>query len=294
MRYIFNLFRLNLLRWKTSLRIIMLLLIIPVIQLKYVFPYLKNVNALQMPMHVFEPYIASFSSMHSSLLISIIVVFILADVPIRHQGFELSLIRGSKQKWLLSQWLYIIFCAFLICSIIALFNIVVSLPFSYIQNEWSIPAHLLAMNKTATGYSAVSSSVPQFILYNDLPIQAFIYTFLLQMLLFIFFGTLTVLINLNSNYLIAPIILLLLNAVNWLIRMFVPGDRAFNIISWFSPLYHGTYSEHQFQAVLNGSMASAQSSALILIALSLIFIAISHLLIRNNDVLNFTRGDFDD
>lgn len=294
MRYCLNLCRMNFLRWKTSLRILMLLSILAVMQIMYGLPYIESAKGFGYPLQLFETYIAAFSGSHASLLMSIIVVFILADVPIRNTGFESALLRGSRRKWLIGQWLYIFLCSLIVCFVVFLFNVLISVPCAYLPNEWSLPTLITTHSgKSAMGFGQIFSTIPTFILEHDLPVGAMLYTFLLQFLLFSFYGTLAVFLNILCNRIVAPAVLILLNAVHWLLRMFAPGDTVFKIYSWFSPLYHGTYSEHQFLSISEGGMASAAVSAWILLGCSVIFIILSHMAIRKSDILIYTGGDYD-
>lgn len=295
MRYIRGVCRLSFLRWKTSLRIIMLLTVLTVLQVMYALPYMQNAAGYEYPLHIFETYIAVFSSAHASFLISIIVVFILADVPIRYKGFDLALTRGGLGKWLAAQWLYITICAFVLCAVILVFNVLISAPNAYLSNEWSL-ATMISSNsgKTSLGFGQLFSVIPKYIINNDLPLSAMVYTFLLQFMLFCFYGTLAVFVNLRSSRIIAPAILMVLNAIHWLTHMFIPGDDAFIVLSWLSPLYHGTYSEHQFYTISEGGMANAAVSGLILLILSIVFAVGSHIFVRRSDILNFSGGDFDE
>lgn len=294
MRYCLNIARLNMLRWKTSLRIIMLLCLLAVMQIMYALPYMENARGFGYPVQIFETYIATFSGAHASILISIVVVFILADVPVRNNGFELALVRGNRGKWLAGQWLYILACAFFLCCIILAFNLLISAPYSYLPNEWSLPTQISTNSgKSALGLGQLFSIIPKYIIDNNSPNGAMLFTFLLQFLLFVFFGSFSVLLNLLTNRIIAPVILILLNAIHWLLRMFVPGDPIFKTLSWFSPLYHGTFSEHQFHSISSGGMASPTLSALILVGCSVLFIIAAHWAVRKNDILNYTGGDFD-
>lgn len=295
MRYIRSVCKLNFLRWKTSLRVIMLLVVLAALQIMYALPYIQNAAGFGYPLQIFETYIAAFSGGPASFLVSIIVVFILADVPVRYKGFDLALTRGSFRKWLAGQWLYIIICAFVLCTFMLVFNILISIPSAYLPNEWSTATMISSSTgKASFGSGQLFSIIPKYIVANDLPVSAMLSTFLLQFLLFCFYGTLAVFINLRSNHVVAPMVLILLNAIHWLMRMFVPGDDVFIVLSWLSPLYHGTYSEHQFYSITEGGMANATVSGLMLLIFSIVFAIASHFFIRKSDVSNFTGGDFDE
>ncbi len=204
------------------------------------------------PVQLAEPFLWTFGDAASILLSSILLLLLFSDMPMMSSATPYYLHRTTKKKWLLGQMAYVIcvvavytFSLFITTAILCMKN-------SYIGNQWSETAAMLAYSKLG-----VDLNIPSTVKVME-SITPYECMFGVICLLFFYILCLSFLVlagNLlgRNKGMVAG---LFFSLYGFLLEPKVLAD-IFHInkyemykinlmIGWISPLSHVTYAKHNF------------------------------------------------
>lgn len=199
-----------------------------------------------------EAFIWTFGDAKSILVVSLGLLLIFSDMPTLTNDVPFSLVRMSRVRWLISQFLYTLLGTFLYVMFIMLSTMFLSGQNAYVANLWSNTAAIL-------GYSSIGEeiAVPAFVKVLEMsqPYEVTIHIFGLMLGYSVLLSGVILTFNLFKENLgmIAGIVVsvfgFLMNP-EVIIELFKLSDskkRIANIIfGWISPLNHATYYMHNF------------------------------------------------
>ena len=107
------------------------------------------------PVQAIEPFLWTFGDGTAVLLSSMLLLLLFSDLPKMTPVTPYQLIRTTKKKWLLGQFVYITFVTILYTCFMLLFTSVLCMKNSYPGNLWS---DSIDSNKSSTEYSSSVSS----------------------------------------------------------------------------------------------------------------------------------------
>lgn len=274
------------LSWKTIYKHIVMVFILLTLLLVFTLPYLRELNNTGYPINIFETYIVSFTSLHTSLYLSVIMLFSISCNLYNEKKVDKQAILSSFiVKWLFGKWLYILIISVVFCTLFLIVNIIISIPFSFIENEWSIAAKIIATGKLSSDYKVLLTLIPENIIVSETPYYSAAYIYLLQLLQllqYIFLANFALNVQLINKKVLLPVFVVLANAVNWMMRAYEPGSNEYRVFTWLSPLYHGTYIDHQY-ITSNSIGASLLMSIVILSCLNIVLIITSFIIVKTRN-----------
>lgn len=293
MQYATQVVKWNLKKWKSSNRIIILLLFMAFIQVFFTIAYLMQAHASNYPINLFEPYLTTSSHRFATLMLGSVYGLIVCDIPVRYNGYIYALIKKNRKSWLLSQWLYLLTTSLIVCLSMLIIAVVLAIPFSFIANEWSIPTLISSRgSKIMASPIFFIASIPITIVNNLNPFSATLYAFLLQLLVCIFIGAVCILANIYTNKQASPLIVIIIIALDWFHFSFFPDTIPFTVLSWINPMYHGFLYSHQYGYNYN-TTPSLNHSIIILITTIAILYFISNRRMKRTDLLTLYGGNID-
>lgn len=199
-----------------------------------------------------EAFIWTFGDALSILIASLLLLLLFADMPNLNNDVPFTLVRTSRNVWLMGQMVYQLMATFLFMSFIYIATCVLSSGSSYSANMWSDTAAIL-------GYSDIGKeiAVPAFIKVLELsfPYQCTMHIFLLMLGYSAVMTSLMLFLNLwkGKAGMVGGVIF---SAFGFLmnpdvIQKILPPNTPYlnlaNIIfGWISPLNHATYYMHNF------------------------------------------------
>lgn len=95
------------------------------------------------PVQAIEPFLWTFGDGTAVLLSSMLLLLLFSDLPKMTPVTPYQLIRTTKKKWLLGQFVYITFVTILYTCFMLLFTSVLCMKDSYPGNLWSDTAAML-------------------------------------------------------------------------------------------------------------------------------------------------------
>lgn len=238
MRDVFSACKLYLsLSWKTIYKHIVMVFILLTLLLVFTLPYLRELNNTGYPINIFETYIVSFTSLHTSLYLSVIMLFsISCNLYNENKSEKQDIPNPSTIKWLFGKWIYILIISVVFCTLFLIVNIIISIPFSFTENEWSIAAKIIATGKLSSDYKVLLTLIPESIIVSETPYYSAAYIYLLQLLQYIFLANFALNVQLINKKVLLPVFVVLANAANWMMRAYEPGSNEYRIFTWLSPL----------------------------------------------------------
>lgn len=232
-----------------------------------------------MPVQLAEPFLWTFGDATSILLSSILLMLLFSDLPQMSSMTPYYLYRTTKKKWLLGQMGYVIFVSFLYTGFLFLVTAALCMKNSYVGNQWSETAAMLAYSKLGedlcvpSTVKVMESTTPYGCMVGVLSL---LFLFILCLSFLILAGNL---FSEKNRGMIAGLFFIL---CGFLLDSKVLAD-VFHInkygmykmnllIGWISPLSHVTYVKHNFGY---DKMPTVRQSYVFFFFLLLIFVYIS-------------------
>lgn len=204
------------------------------------------------PVQLAEPFLWTFGDGTSILLSSVLLLLLCSDLPLMSSATPYYLCRTTKKKWLLGQMVYVICVAFFYTVFLFVITAVLCMKNSYIGNQWSETAAMLAYSKLGEELNVPStvkvmeSMTPYGCMFG---VICLLYLYSLCLSFLVLAGNLS-----GQNKGMAAGLLFSLYGF-----LLDPGALAgiFHInkydmykinvmIGWISPLSHVTYAKHSF------------------------------------------------
>lgn len=200
-----------------------------------------------------EPFIWTFGDAASVLLISVLLIFLFSDLPGMTAFTPFYLVRMTKRKWLVSQFLYILLVTGLYVAFVLVTTMVLCMKHSYVENVWSETAALL-------GYSGAGEmwNIPSTVrtMESIRPYGCMVRVSLLILGYSLTLGFLILWGNLLSGKKYGMIMAMGYSLYGFLLDPKVLGKllkleagemyRVRSLVGWISPLNHAVYSMHDF------------------------------------------------
>lgn len=200
-----------------------------------------------------EPFIWTFGDSDSILLISLLLVFLFADMPFLSSGTPFYLMRTTRTLWLVGQVIYIAATTLLYLFFVLVSTVILCMQNSFIGNMWSETAAML-------GYSGAGKAiaVPAAVKAMEMvtPMECALTIFLLMLLytlLMVFFmlvfnlwkgqmgGMVSVLGFSLFGFLLSP------DTFKTVLQLSESQEYIANVIvGWLSPLNQATFHLHNF------------------------------------------------
>lgn len=204
-------------------------------------------------LQLFEPFIWSFGDPDSILLASMILVFLLSDMPFLSSGTPFYLMRTSRFVWLLGQGIYIIGTTFLYMAVILSSTVLLCVRNAFLGNMWSPTAAMLGFSDAGR---AIAVPAAQRTMEMAAPFQCAGTIFLLMLLYSLLTAFIMLMFHLWKGqaasmasvfvfslfgFLLSP------NTIKVLLNLSEYEAYIANIIvGWLSPLNHATFQMHNY------------------------------------------------
>lgn len=200
-----------------------------------------------------EPFIWTFGDSDSILLISLLLVFLFADMPFLSSGTPFYLMRTTRTLWLVGQVIYIAATTLFYLLFVLFSTVILCMQNSFVGNMWSETAAML-------GYSGAGKAiaVPAAVKAMEMvtPMECALTIFLLMLLytlLMVFFmlvfnlwkgqmsGMVSVLGFSLFGFLLSP------DIFKTVLQLSESQEYIANVIvGWLSPLNQATFHLHNF------------------------------------------------
>lgn len=132
---------------------------------------------------IFEPYLDSYVSIWTTLLVLIGYFVVLSDAPFVDHRSLLALYRSSRRQWFWGMSLYILVHTFFYYAIPLLLSCLYGMKQGYLHNLWSRPMRQLVAAPSQEALQHWHLSVPyEGIITGTRPLTALIHTLLLMMM----------------------------------------------------------------------------------------------------------------
>ena len=204
-------------------------------------------------MQIVEPFVWTFGDAKSSLLSSLLLLLLFADMPFIDSSTPFYLLRIDRKTWVLGQGVYVILSTFIYLAFILLSTSLVCMTQSFGGNMWSETAAIL-------GYSGIGQDVALPALVETLemsqPYDCMFTIFALMMLYTLVMALIMLLMNLKKGYMGGVISVFVFSLYGFLLNpetiktIFHLPDalmyKANVAVGWLSPLNHATYHMHNF------------------------------------------------
>lgn len=180
--------RKNVINWIFSSKYIIGLFIGSVGYLIYLNDWVTLFRTINLPYNIFEPYIYSITDKWAVNISIAGMLFAISGISFDEKKESYCIYRTSKVSWLMEKIFYLFVSVFIYCLGIAFIMVVLSIPFSYISNQWS--ELMAAIAKKPIGKMFFNNT---YIIYNFSPVSCGAVCWLLNflyllMLSFIAFG----------------------------------------------------------------------------------------------------------
>lgn len=138
---------------------------------------------MEEPIQLTEAFIVTLSSQHNLAFVMLGLFLLLANAPFLSGRITSILVRVPRKTWLLAQLVYILTSSLMYVLAVALFSMLVSTSYAYIDNSWSNPVYILATNPPSISVTSYSLSFRCMeLLENFSPWQAFVICIILLIL----------------------------------------------------------------------------------------------------------------
>lgn len=207
----------------------------------------------QAPMQAAEPFIWTFGDATAILLVSLVLIFLLSDLPRISPFTPFYLVRTSRSGWLAAQVVYLALVTVLYVAFLLLITTVLCAKYSFPGNLWSETAARL-------GYSQLGKTlqVPSTVkvMESITPYGCMAWAGLLILGYSLTLGLLILLGNLLPGRKYGMFLALGYSLYGFLLNPQVLGKlmglenyemyRIRSIVGWISPLNHAVYGMHDF------------------------------------------------
>lgn len=270
--------------WRSGPRILTILGVIVCFSIIYAVPFGENARAQGEALQVAEAFIAMMNWRFTMLLFSSAILLLFGDLPIIEPVTFSALIKGSRRGWIVGQILYVIVASFIMGLLIFGVSIIVSLPKASFLNEWSRPVKLLANSgRIAISPERMRLMLPQSIVAEYLPWQAFAHSFILFFLTCCFYGLAS--LTLRMKWKTASFtLLMMINTISWASGMFTINSKAYAVLSMISIHFHASLFMHE-AASANDLLPTLGTSYIVLVIGVIMLMLVAILLVRKYDYL---------
>lgn len=130
------------------------------------------------------------------IVITLSFLLILSNIPMNNEMQSYLIHRTSTSKWITSQILYIIFSIFIYIINIMLSYIIISLSYiTFHSNDWGKLIGSLNYYPDIINQYEIAINIPSTLMVNYTPLQLFIMTVIMMILIFFFSGLMLMLFN---------------------------------------------------------------------------------------------------
>lgn len=231
--------------WRNAPRMLTLMGMIACFAIIYAVPFSKNANMQSIPLQASEIFIALLNTRFSMLLFSSAAVMLFGDLPVLERFTANALMRGTRKSWMAGQALYIVVVSLLLPLFIWLVTLLVALPNITFANKWSRPVKLLALSgRIAIPAEQMKLGMPEFIIRNYLPWEAFSHSFALFSCMSCFFGIVSLMLRMRFQS-GSFVVLLGMNIFSWSMAIFDYSGTLYGIMAILSVHYNASLYQHQ-------------------------------------------------
>lgn len=189
---VFVLTYIQLKKWKWNIKIILAFVLLFLLCVTLTSEYVNFSREMDMPIHIFEPFILMFSYKYVLVFITLIFLLLYQDVPFIDDSTPYSLSRTNRMKWALSQNMYILVSTFMLMLFAFIVSIITGFSMAYVDNIWSETARFAAYG----GAMNQSGHIPLKLIKNLTPYQSVAFIFLLFFLTTLLLNTTLFTLNL--------------------------------------------------------------------------------------------------
>lgn len=200
-----------------------------------------------------EPFIWTFGDSDSILLASLLLVFLLSDMPFLSVGTPFYLMRTSRCVWLLGQAIYIVGAASLYLLFVMFSTAFVCMENAYVENLWSPTAAMLGFSNAGKAIAVPAAqkameTVTPYACAGTILLLMLLYSLLLAFIMLLFHlwkgqaaGLTSVFAFSLFGFLLSP------DAIKTILKLSEQETYIANqIVGWLSPLNHATFHMHNF------------------------------------------------
>lgn len=101
------------------------------------------------PLQMIEPFLILTTSRTMQVFAVVGVALLLSDAPFANMNTPYLVFRTHRRVWMIGNAVYMLIACWAYMLIIVIASILVTMPFSYIQDQWSTSIQLLASGQTA-------------------------------------------------------------------------------------------------------------------------------------------------
>ena len=242
-------------------------------------------------MQITEPFIWVFGDSNSILLISVLLIFLFADMPQVNASTPLFLMRTDRKTWLAGQFIYIICATIIFLLFILISTSLVCIKYAYIGNVWSPTAAILSYSN-----SEQTVAIPSMLKTLELshPYKTTFYIFVLMLFYSLVLVFVMLYFNLRKGKAMSFVSVFAFSVYGFVLnpetikKLFHFSDdfmyKANVIVGWLSPLNQATYQMHNFGY---DKLPTIAETLLIFSALIIVLFVLSVFAIRKYN-FNFT------
>lgn len=204
-------------------------------------------------LQLLEPFIWTFGDSASILLASLLLVFLLSDMPFLSSGTPFYLMRTSRRIWLLGQGLYIAGTTILYVGFILLATMILCARNAFPGNMWSPTAAMLGFSGAGRAIAvpaaqrAMEMAAP-FSCAGTILFLMLLYSLLTAWVMLLFYlwkgaaaGMTSVFVFSLFGFLLSP------ETVKTLLNLSESESYVANIVvGWVSPLNHAAFQMHNY------------------------------------------------
>lgn len=237
------------------------------------------IDAYGTPVQLAEPFLWTFGDGTAILLSSVLLLLLFSDLPLMSSVTPYYLHRTTKKRWLLGQLIYVVCVAALYTGFLFLATVLLCMKTSYIGNQWSETAAMLAYSNLGRDLSVPSTvKVMESITPYECMIQVtgLLFLYILCLSFLILAGNL--LLGQNRGMVAGLFFSLYGFLLDSKVLGAILGMEDYEmykinvLIGWISPLSHVTYAKHNFGYDL---MPTVRESVIIFFVILLLMIILS-------------------
>ncbi|MEA4899588.1 MAG: hypothetical protein VB067_10540 [Christensenellaceae bacterium] len=110
--------------------------------------HLTVAGQLGYPFQTFEPFITLLTRRVTTVFVVVGIALMLSDAPFTDASTYYLVFRTHRRAWMIGIALHMLLTCFIYLLVILLSSVLIGLPFSYIQNQWSPLSQLLCTDQT--------------------------------------------------------------------------------------------------------------------------------------------------
>lgn len=243
----------NFRRWKRNPRIIFTFLFAFILCFMLSNKVMQFSQAYETNLQIAEAFIWTFDGRTALMLASLLLIFMLGDMPFLGSNTPYFLIRTNRREWLCGQILYIIAVVFIYCVFVFLSTAVLCMTRSFVGNMWSETAALIAFTESN---AALEIPVSIKTLEMTTPYECMLVVFLLMLCYSLLLMLIMLYFNIAHGRTAGFVAALGFSLYGYILEpdfiqelLSIPEKYVYeaNVAAgWLSPLNHATYHMHNF------------------------------------------------